>query len=469
MAIISGTATNGNDNILANGANDSINALAGNDTVNGGAGNDTLNGGDGNDSLIGGAGNDEVEGKKGNDTMIGGAGNDSLEWDDGDGSDRISGNDGIDIVDVDGSVTQGDNFVLGQQGTQAIFDRVNLGPFKLTVDTAEQFSVSGEGGNDFFDVNNLSNTSVNLVSFSGGAGNDTLDGSDSSTRLIGNGDAGNDFLTGSSANDTLNGGDGNDFVQGEKGDDTMIGGAGNDILVWDDGDGSDRISGNTGTDLVGVTGSVVGGDQFVLNQLGTQAIFDRVNLGQIKLTVDTVEQFSVSGEEGNDSFDINNLNNTSVNLVSFSGGVGNDTLTGDDTSTRLVGNGDAGNDVLIGGSANDTLNGGVGSDTLTGGAGADAFIFNAPNQGIDRITDFTVADSIQVLATGFGGGLAAGAISAAQFRIGSAAGDTSDRFIYNNTNGNLFFDRDGLGGAAQVQVATLVGTPAITNTDIVVI
>lgn len=32
---------------------------------------------------------------------------------------------------------------------------------------------------------------------------ETVDGSDSSTRLVGNGDAGNDLLTGSSANDTL--------------------------------------------------------------------------------------------------------------------------------------------------------------------------------------------------------------------------------------------------------------------------
>ncbi|MBW4638494.1 MAG: hypothetical protein KME05_09705 [Gloeocapsa sp. UFS-A4-WI-NPMV-4B04] len=622
MAIISGQATNGNDNILANGANDIINSLAGNDTVNGGGGNDTLIGGDGIDILDGGAGNDEVEGKRGNDRMIGGTGNDILEWDDGDGSDRISGNAGIDTVDVDGSVAQGDSFVLNQQGTQAIFDRVNLGPFRLTVDTAEQFSVSGAGGNDSFDVNDLSNTSVNLVSFSAGAGNDILDGSDSSTRLIGNGDAGNDFLTGSSANDTLNGGDGNDFVQGEKGNDRMIGGTGNDILAWDDGDGSDRISGNAGFDTVAVEGSLAQGDSFVLNQLGTQAIFnrvnlgqfqltvdtaeqftvegeggndffdvndlsntsvasvsfsggagndtlngsdtstqlvgngdagndlligssvadtliggvgddfiagakgndrmigeegndtlawrdgdgsdrmsgnagidtvavqgslaqgdsfvlnqqgtqaifDRLNLGQFQLTVDTAEQFSVSGEGGNDTFDVNNLNNTSVNLVSFSGGAGNDILTGGGTSTRLIVNGDAGNDVFIGGSANDILIGGAGSDTLTGGAGADAFRFNAPNEGVDIITDFVAADSIQVLATGFGGGLSAGsAIGFGQFRIGAAAADASDRFIYNDNNGNLFFDRDGLGGAAQVQIATLVGTTAITNADIVVI
>ncbi len=195
--------------------------------------------------------------------MIGGTGNDILEWDNGNGSDRISGNAGIDRVDVDGSLAQGDNFVLGQQGTQANFDRVNLGSFKLTVDSAEHFSVSGAGGNDSFDVNDLSNTSVNLVSFFGGVGSDTLNGSDTSTRLIGNGDAGNDVLIGGSANDILNGGFGNDFLSGDGdesldepgGDDILNGGAGNDILVAAVFSNS-TLSGGLGND----TYVTVGGD-----------------------------------------------------------------------------------------------------------------------------------------------------------------------------------------------------------------
>lgn len=78
------------------------------------------------------------------------------------------------------------------------------------------------------------------------------------------------------------------------------------------------------------------------------------------------------------------------------------------------------------------------------------------------------ADSIQVRATGFGSGLTAGAaISVDQFRLGSSALDASDRFIYNN--GALFFDADGVGGAFQVQIATLIGVPTLTTADIVVI
>lgn len=96
--------------------------------------------------------------------------------------------------------------------------------------------------------------------------------------------------------------------------------------------------------------------------------------------------------------------------------------------------------------------GGAGSDTLTGGAGEDCFTFNALNQRADIITDLMVADDyICVLAKEFGGGLTAGA------------------FFYNDTNGALCFDKDGLEGAAQVQLATLIGVPILTNASILAI
>ncbi|NJR63766.1 MAG: calcium-binding protein [Cyanobacteria bacterium CRU_2_1] len=331
MAIINGT--NNNDILLGSSNSDKIQGLAGNDILIGLAGDDTLEGGDGIDVLLGGRGNDSLEGNKGDDIMLGGAGNDILEWEDGDGSDLMIGGQGYDVIEVEGAVAAGDDFVLQQRGGFAIFDRVNLGPFTLTVDSSEAFEIEGEGGNDRLTVGDLANTDVKRVEFSGGNGNDTLDASGSSTPIYADGGNGNDALTGSSANDTLKGGNGNDFIQGEKGDDRMIGGAGNDLLVWDDGDGSDRISGNQGQDIVGVRGSVSQGDEFTLNQQGSLAIFDRVNLGPFKLTVDTSETFAVQGDVGNDSFDVNDLSYTAVSLVQFSGGEGNDLLNGIDTHT----------------------------------------------------------------------------------------------------------------------------------------
>jgi serralysin len=157
----------------------------------------------------------------------------------------------------------------------------------------------------------------------------------------------------------------------------------------------------------------------------------------------------------------NALNNS---IRSFAG---NDILSGLAGNDSLESSG--GDDILIGGTGNDTLTGVQGSDRLLGGSGNDRFRFLSPLEGGDTIADFKAADdSIQISAAGFGGGLTAGRISAKQFRRGTGAVDANDRFIYNN-NGALFFDVDGVGGQAQVQLATLVGVPTITAKNIIVI
>ncbi|MFN6526480.1 trypsin-like serine protease [Nostoc sp. ChiSLP03a] len=142
--------------------------------------------------------------------------------------------------------------------------------------------------------------------------------------------------------------------------------------------------------------------------------------------------------------------------------------TGNTSNNNL--NGGNGNDILIGGSGNDTFVGGLGNDTLTGGTGSDVFTINTPSEGIDNITDFSsLDDTIYVSKIGFGGGLSEGILQATQFFIGSVAEDSSDRFIYNNNTGGLFFDADGTGSFSQIQVAQLAIGLAMTNTNIFVI
>lgn len=152
----------------------------------------------------------------------------------------------------------------------------------------------------------------------------------------------------------------------------------------------------------------------------------------------------------------------------LSGGAGNDRLDGDYGNDALYG-GD-GNDILLGAIDNDFLVGGAGFDTLTGGAGRDRFHFQSRLEGRDRITDFNpFADTISVSAAGFGGGLRAGTLLASQFVLGASALDTNDRFIYQKTTGALFFDIDGTGAAAKIQIATLNAGLAMTNADILVV
>jgi Ca2+-binding RTX toxin-like protein len=106
---------------------------------------------------------------------------------------------------------------------------------------------------------------------------------------------------------------------------------------------------------------------------------------------------------------------------------------------------------------------------LTGGGGSDRFVFNNASEGIDTITDFdptaTTGDLFNVSSSGFAtiGGL--GTLAASRFTIGAAATTASQRFIYNSSNGNLWFDSDGTGAINQVQIAQLSTGLALSNTN----
>jgi Ca2+-binding RTX toxin-like protein len=244
-------------------------------------------------------------------------------------------------------------------------------------------TINAYGGDDLVLAgagNDLVNGGAGSDILYGEAGNDTLNGDEGRDWLAGgNGD---DALDGGLDVDTLYGGNGNDELAGGKGDDFMYGGAGNDVLDWDDGDGNDIMSGGNGYDTIEVDGSVEKGDNFVLGKNADgKAFFERVGLdnqpvGQFNLTVDTSELFDVRGDGGNDSFIVNDLTGTGVELVQFSGGEGDDLFNASLSSVMVKGFGDAGNDVLIGSQYDDILAGGDGVDTLTGGAGADTFVYD---------------------------------------------------------------------------------------------
>ena len=276
--------------------------------------------------------------------------------------------------------------------------------------TVEHGPIHGTSGQDL-----LLGTYLN-DSIYGYAGNNTLYGYDGLDLMEG-GD-GNDYLDGGTGNDTLTGSNGLDSLYGGTGNDSLHGGAGNDLL--DGGEGDDRMDGGKDHDTLD---GGAGNDSLI-------------------------------GFDGNDS------------LI---GNLGNDTLIGDEGSDLLFGG--EGTDSLNGGAGHDMLMGGLGNDILTGGSGNDIFQFNNAGEGVDVITDFLVkADKVQISASGFGGGLVAGAaLTADQFVMGSSAQDANDRFIYNKTTGALFFDADGLGGASQMQIATLSTGLALTHNNFQII
>jgi VCBS repeat-containing protein len=219
------------DHVVGREGDDTFEMTAGNDVIDGGAGNDTLKGGIGNDTLNGGADADTLLGEADDDTLDGGAGSDTVDG--GAGNDTVIGTaDGV-----------ADSYA-GGTGTDTI---------------------------DYSALTSLQSVSVNLgTGVAGGAatGTDTLSGFENA-----NGGAGNDSLFGSNANNVLHGGSGTDNIVGSGGSDQLFGDASNDTLnggvndfgmtpaaandvLWGGADTDTfRFEGRFGDDAIGASGT----------------------------------------------------------------------------------------------------------------------------------------------------------------------------------------------------------------------
>ena len=221
------------------------------------------------------------------------------------------------------------------------------------------------------------------------------------------------------------------ILDGGGGADAMAGGAGNDTYYVDNSGDFVLEASNSGTDLVNSSISYV---------LGSN-----------------VENLIFTGT-GNFAGTGNALANN------IAGGAGNDTLTGG-----------AGNDALDGGAGNDTLIGGAGNDTLTGGTGADLFIFIGT--GTNTIADFTPGtDKIVFSDAGFNLGADDGlgtttlqqlAASVFSPNIDGTMASSGNRFAYNASIGDLYYDPDGSGSSFGASfVASLTAHPGISAANL---
>ena len=428
----------------------------------GGNGDDTILGGAGTDVAFAGRGNDTVVGQTGNDVAFLGSGNDRFIWNNGDGSDFINGGAGKDTTEVNGADGPGDEFELVQANGQAIFNRLNLGPFTLTNESIEKFKINGLGGDDSLTVGDLTGSDVKKVVFSGGDGNDILDARESSTEIKARGGKGDDTLLGGSAEDTFYGGSGNDLVVGQRGDDTAYLGRGDDRFIWNNGDGSDFIDGDAGFDVTEVNGADGAGDEFDLRAVDGQAIFNRLNLGLFTLTNEEIEQFEINGQGGDDSLTVGDLTDSDVQKVVFSGGDGNDTLDARESSTTIEAFGGEGDDLLLGGSAVDTFFAGAGDDIVVGQRGDDIAYLE---DGDDRFV-WNNGDGSDFINGGEG-------FDVTQVNGADGAGDEFDlravegQAIFNRLNLGLFtltnegieqFEINGQGGDDSFTVGDLTGS-----------
>ncbi|MDZ8096654.1 MAG: DUF4347 domain-containing protein [Nostoc sp. DedQUE05] len=491
----------GKDNIYGGAGNDSLYGGTGNDILDGGDANDYLYGGDGNDTLFGGSGNDTLDGGLGDDSLIGGIGNDIYTVDSISDSILESVNAGTDLVKSSVSWLLTDNLenltLTGSRAINGIGNNLN----NIIIGNTAANTLNGSDGND-----SLIGGDGNDTLF-GGSGNDTLDGGvgidnlnggvsddiytvdnlsdtiteglDAGTDLVkssvswvladnienltltgsgvinGTGNSLNNILTGNTGANILNGVDGNDSLIGNSGNDTLFGGAGDDTL--DGGAGTDNLNGGVGNDI------------YIVDNLndsiteGLDATTDLVKSSVSWVLGNNLENLTLIGTGA-----INGIGNSQNNILT--GNTGVNTLNGVDGNDSLIGG--TGNDTLFGGVGDDLLSGGTGKDVLTGGIGRDSFYLTDTRiGGYDIIADFTVGDdTIFVSKAEFGLSQSQNtSLEASLFRLGANAVTASDRFIYNQTTGNLFFDKDGLGGTAQVQIAQFSNQAIITHANITVI
>lgn len=462
----------GNDIIYGGAGYDSLLGEEGDDRIYGNAGIDTIYGGTGRDLIFGGDGDDTLNGGAGADTLFGGTGLDTASYRDagkgvtanlqtaslntndaagdsyssienlegssfsdrltGDDSvNRISGGDGDDRLYLGGGNDagyggNGDDTVYGEAGNDVVYggagnDTLNggAGADRLSggsgTDTASYWAASRGVVADLAtpsantnDAEGDSYSSIENLSGSGHA--DRLTGTDGINQISG-GD-GDDRLYLGGGSDTGSGGNGHDIIFGERGNDTLSGGAGNDTL--NGGAGADRLSGGSGVDTASYAGAAKG----------------------VVASLKSVSS-NTNDAAGDRYSSIENLGGSNYS----------DKLTGNDVANRLHG-----------GNGDDTLNGGLGRDVLIGGSGRDTFVFDTKlgSTNIDTIDDYSVRDDRIVLDNDiFTKAGAIGDLAAGAFRIGTGAQDASDRIIYDNTSGKLWYDADGSGSGRAIQFAVL--------------
>ncbi|HEY7115201.1 MAG TPA: hypothetical protein VH475_01370 [Tepidisphaeraceae bacterium] len=317
---------------------------------------------------------------------------------------RVTGDDQDNVIVVSRTVA---GTILVNNGA------VTIGGGTPTVANTTHFHIVGEGGNDRISLDQTNGPLPGAAIF-GGAGNDTL--------------------TGGSADD---------FIDGETGNDTALLGAGDDTFAWNSGDGSDVVDGQAGRDSVTFNGSDQD-EKFGIADSGSGSPVHRVRLtrdvGSVSMDLGTIEDIDLNALGGADTVTIDDQSATglsSVNLdlqgtagtgdgqpdaivingsgaddagqvqssgtgisatlssfpvvnligadptqdtLTLNGLGGNDTLDASNLSANLIRlalNGGDGSDVILGSPGDDQVTGGAGGDKASLGDGNDTFTWNA--------------------------------------------------------------------------------------------
>jgi Ca2+-binding RTX toxin-like protein len=386
---------------------DTLTGGAGGDLLFGQSGADTIDARGGFDLLFGGTGRDKLTGGDADDQAFGGGGNDTFIWNPGDDTDLNEGGVGTDTVEVNGG-GGAEIFTTTANGTRVRFDRINPAPFAIDIGTSENLVLNANGGDDSFSATGNLAALINIT-VDGGAGGDTL--------------------LGSNGPDVLLGGDNDDFVDGQQGDDVAFLGAGNDTFQWDPGDGSDTVEGEADADTMLFNGS--GGDEILEATASGQRVSFTRNLGNIVMDLDDVEAIDLNSLGGTDTITVDDLSGTDV--VEFasdlSGVVGGGAGDGQPDAVIVNGTDGADNIGIVGAGTSVSVSGLATQVDITNSEGAnDSLIVNALG-GDDDVAATTLPAGVIKLTVDGGAG--------EDQLLGSQGADT---FLGGNNDDDIFGD-----------------------------
>ena len=396
-----------NVTINAGAGNDYIYNIDGsNVTINAGAGNDSIDNWGDNVTINAGAGDDYIYNWGGyNVTINAGAGDDTvslhsnsyrtkIQYANGGGNDTIYDLNSDDTIKITSgtyaTLNNGNNFIISVGNGSIVladvladsYNKIHIQDSKGKVTIYNDWKImNGTSGAD-----TLKNYSDN-VTIEGGAGDDSIVNHGNNVTI--NAGAGNDTVSLYSSS-SLNviqyaNGDGNDIIYGIKATDTLqISGAkytttksGSDLIV---GVGSGKITVVGGANVAFKIETVAGGGNDTTPPDTTPA--DTLPAGWkydgaknlLQATIASAENYIDLAEDYGK--EIEKVDGSKISGVE---------IYGNDLDNSIKGG--KGNDILAGG-------GGAGNDTLTSGNGDDLFIYGG---GDDYITDYTAGkDSIQV-------------------------------------------------------------------------
>ncbi|MEM9048178.1 MAG: hypothetical protein AAGC92_05620 [Pseudomonadota bacterium] len=203
-----------------------------------------------------------------------------------------------------------------------------------------------------------------------------------------NGTSADDTLRGSDVDNQLMGADGGDRILGLDGSDNIYGGAGDDTIFG--GAGADHIFGGTGSDEI-YGGDDAHADTVSYSFFSPVGTVEESGFGDLEVDLDNGTVF-LTWSSGSETENI-------VGIENVIGGVGNDSITGDEKANALSGG--AGNDTLTGLAGDDVLSTGDGFDRAYGGSGNDTvnvgngnFVVNGGVSGVDTLNLGELAGTI---------------------------------------------------------------------------